>query len=88
MKVELLQPDSAPVAERPKFDSAGFTRALDAVGALLDGANAAEDAFASGAGSLQHAVYERARADVALSIATAAAQHSAQALTSILNMQI
>lgn len=88
MKVELLAPDAAPVAPRAKIDSSGFTRALDAVGALLDGANAAEDAFANGGGSLQQAVYERARADVALSIATAAAQRSAQAVTSILNMQI
>jgi len=88
VKVELLQPDApAPAASAPANRSA-FSRALDAAGALLDSAEAAEDAFANGAGSLQSAVYERARADVALSVATAAAQRSAQALTAILNLQI
>ncbi len=87
MKVELLQPDVPPTATASPNPSA-FVRALDAVGALLDGATTAEDAFANGGGSLQSAVYERARADVALSVAAAAAQRSAQALTSILNMQI
>jgi flagellar hook-basal body complex protein FliE len=51
-------------------------------------AQSAEDAFARGAGSLQDAVYERARADVALAVATAAAQRGAQAIQSILNMQV
>ena len=55
---------------------------------MLRGAESAEDAFAAGAGSLQDAVYERARADVALSAATATAQRSAQAISSILNMQV
>jgi flagellar hook-basal body complex protein FliE len=58
------------------------------LGTLLLGAEKAEDAFASGAGRLQDAVYERARADVALSVATAAAQRGAQAISSILNMQV
>jgi flagellar hook-basal body complex protein FliE len=88
MKVELLQPDLPPVQPRTAVDPSAFASALGAIGAVLDGASAAEDAFANGSGSLQHAVYERARADVALSIATAAAQRSAQALNSILNMQI
>jgi flagellar hook-basal body complex protein FliE len=88
VKVELLVPDVAPAPQPARADSAAFGRALDAVGSVLDGANAAEDAFARGAGTLQRAVYERARADVALSVATATAQRSAQALTSILNMQI
>jgi flagellar hook-basal body complex protein FliE len=37
---------------------------------------------------LQAAVYGRARADVALAVATATAQRSVQALQSILNMQV
>ncbi|MBV8117211.1 MAG: flagellar hook-basal body complex protein FliE [Candidatus Eremiobacteraeota bacterium] len=88
MKVELLSPDAAPSTPRPSADASQFARALDAVGSLLTDAKSSEDAFANGAGSLQSAVYERARADVALSVATAAAQRSAQALTAILNMQI
>ena len=88
MKVELLQPDVPPAPKTEATNPSAFARALDAVGALLDGANAAEDNFADGVGTLQSAVYERARADVALSVATAAAQRSTQALTSILNMQI
>jgi len=89
MTVEPLLPD-APLA--PSFprdgDGGAFARALDALGEVLCGAESAEDAFAAGAGSLQNAVYERARADVALSAATAAAQRSAQAISSILNMQV
>lgn len=95
MRVEPLLPDapSLPDAAPPSApaggpDPAGFARALDALGTTLGGANAAEDAFASGSGSLQEAVYERARADVALSVATAAAQRAAQAVQSILNMQV
>jgi flagellar hook-basal body complex protein FliE len=88
VKVELLQPDAAPPRPSASGTAAQFARTLDAVGSLLDGANAAEDAFARGSGSLQSAVYERARADVALSVATATVQRAAQALTSILNMQI
>lgn len=92
MRVELLAPDiapdtlprAAPAAEEPS----AFAQALDGVGALLVGATHAEDAYSNGRGSLQDAVIERARADVALSIATAAAQRSAQAVTSILNMQV
>jgi flagellar hook-basal body complex protein FliE len=88
VKVELLQAD-APLLTPPRTsEPSQFARALDAVGAVLYGANTAEDAFAAGSGSLQAAVYERARADVALSVTTAVAQRSAQALTAILNMQI
>ena len=88
MRVELLQPDTPPAVAKPDGDVSAFARALDGIGAVLDTATTAEDAFANGSGSLQAAVYERARADVALSVATAAAQHSAQALTAILNLQI
>jgi flagellar hook-basal body complex protein FliE len=87
--VEPLLPDVPPVEPSPRAgDASSFTRALDALGAMLGGAENAEDAFARGTGTLQDAVYERARADVALSVATAAAQRCAQAVTSILNMQV
>ncbi len=77
-----------PPAPAAQGEDADFARALDAVGNALAGANRAEDAFAYGTGSLETAVYERARADVALSVATATAQRLAQAIQSILNMQI
>jgi len=65
-----------------------FGKALDAAGAALGSADAAEENFSSGTGSLQTAIYERARADVMLAVATAAAQRAAQALQTILTMQV
>lgn len=89
MRVEPLVPDvwsagNAPASSEPS----SFGRALDDLGVALEGAQRAEDAFAYGGGTLQRAVYERARADVALSVATAAAQRAAQAIQSVLNMQV
>ena len=55
---------------------------------VLAGATQAEDDFAYGRGTLQDAIYERAQADVALSVATATAQRIAQAAQSVLNMQV
>lgn len=88
MRVEPLTPDIAPVPDAHDTDGGAFARALDALGDVLAGAQGAEDAFARGGATLQDAVYERARADVALSVATAAAQRAAQSITAILNMQI
>jgi flagellar hook-basal body complex protein FliE len=90
MTVEPLVPDAPPLAAAPpqSGDLSTFTAALDALGSVLDGAQSAEDAFARGAGTLQDAVFERAQADVALFVATAAAQRGAQAITSIMNMQV
>ncbi len=89
MKVEPLLPDAPlPEAATRDDDASTFVSALDALGSALAGAERAEDAFANGPGTLQDAVYERARADVVLAVATAAAQRSAQAITSILNMQV
>ena len=89
MRVEAILPDAAPLQrESAPHDINAFAQALDGVGAALNRAEGAEEAFAAGSGDLQTAVYERARADVALSVATAAAQRTAQALQSILNMQV
>ncbi len=89
MKVEVLVPDVPFETERrAPAGNAVFGKVLDDVAAVLDKADAAENAFAAGSGDLQNAVYERARADVALSVATAAAGRTAQALESILNMQV
>jgi flagellar hook-basal body complex protein FliE len=78
-------PADAPVS--PAGD-ASFGRVLDTLGNVLAGATRAEDQFADGRGTLQAAVYERARADVALSVATATATRIAQAVQSVLNMQV
>ena len=87
MRVEPIAPDVSP-APNAQDGGADFARALDAIGSALRGASRAEDAFAYGSGTLESAVYERARADVALSVATATAQRVAQAVQSVLNMQI
>ena len=88
MKVELLTPDIAPEPAIASPDGSGFARALDAAGAVLADATRAEDAYASGSGSLQDAMYRRAQADVTLAIATATAQRAAQAIQTLLNLQI
>ena len=62
--------------------------ALDAASNVLGRADAAERAFAQGRGGLQEMVLERAKADVVLSLASAAASRTAQALTTILGMQV
>ncbi|MBV8530877.1 MAG: flagellar hook-basal body complex protein FliE [Candidatus Eremiobacteraeota bacterium] len=87
MRVEPLIPDAPPRAES-SGDIASFARALDAVGSALENATQAEDDFAYGVGTLQAAVYERAQADVALSVAATGAQRLAQAVQSLLNMQV
>ena len=86
MTVQPLLPDTATAA--PPQTPSALASLADAFGAALNAADSAENAFANGAGSLQHAVYERARAGVALAVATAAAQRTVQSLQSILNMQV
>jgi flagellar hook-basal body complex protein FliE len=89
MTVEPLIPDRAPLSPKQEpHDASAFGGMLNDLGAVFDKAERAEDAFAAGAGDLQSAIYERARADVALSVAAAAAQRATQALQSILNMQV
>ena len=83
----LDQPENA-ARSAPVPDAGAFGRALDSAGRALQAADHAEDAFAAHGGRLQDAVCERAQADVVLSIATAAAQRTAQAVQSILSMQI
>lgn len=89
MRVEALIPDVAPIAPAaPAPQANAFAQMLDDVGAVLGKAQQSEDAFASGTGDLQSAIYERARADVAVSVATAAVQRTTQALQSLFNMQV
>ncbi|MFN2528467.1 MAG: flagellar hook-basal body complex protein FliE [Candidatus Baltobacteraceae bacterium] len=89
MTITPLVVDQAPIASRPApADSNAFAKALDGVGTTLTRADNAEDAFAAHTGTLQDAIFERAQADVTLSVATAAAQRTVQALQSVLTMQI
>ena len=89
MSVEPIVPDAPPAApDRTAGDAAEFARALDALDGALAAADRAEDGFARGAGTLHAAIYERARADVALAVATSSASRAGQAVSSILNMQV
>ncbi len=88
MTVEPISPDLPAAPQSADGGGADFARALDSIGATLSDATRAENAFAFGSGTLESAVYERARADVALAVATATAQHLAQAVQSVLNMQV
>ncbi len=86
-------PLGAPSAgASPASGAAAFAGAVgDAFGqasAALTRADAAESAFATGRGGMQEMVIERAQADIALSVASAAASRAAQSLTTILGMQI
>ena len=83
------EPDAplAPNGGVPSFAGA-LQRAFDEAGGALERADQAERSFASGRGGLQEMVLERAQADVALSLATAAASRTVQALTTIVGMQV
>jgi flagellar hook-basal body complex protein FliE len=87
VRVEPLLPDAPALPDRAG-DGRGFSQVLDALSDALSDASKAEDDFAYGRGTLHDAIYERAQADVALSVATATAQRIAQAVQSILNMQV
>jgi flagellar hook-basal body complex protein FliE len=85
-------PDDAFLAPPAEPAHRSFADALagafgDATAALAR-ADDAERAFASGRGGLQEMVLERAQADVSLAIAGAAASRVAQALGTILGMQV
>lgn len=88
MTVQPLVPDVAPSTPRFRGDAAGFAKMVDGFSEVLQRAQRAEEAFAAGSGDLQQAMYERARADVVLSVAAAGAQRAAQALQTVLNMQV
>lgn len=88
MRVEALIPDQAAALPTSSSDGGEFAQALDSLTQTLSGAQSAEDAFAAGTGSLQDAVYRRARADVTLSAATAAVGRVVAAVQSLLSMQV
>jgi hypothetical protein len=90
MRVDVLIPDVA-APRGPAATSApanAFAQLVDAAGAILDGADRAEAAFAEHRGGLQEMVVERARADLALQVAATAAQRAAQAISTVIGMQV
>ncbi len=86
-KAASLAPAAAPATAGAAFSGA-LSEAFADAGARLGRADQAERAFAAGRGGLAEMVLERAQADIALSIASAAASRTAQSLTTILGMQI
>lgn len=85
-----LVPDAEPSASQQAdvslFD--GIVSAFGTAGTALERAQGAERAFESGRSGLQEMVFERARADAILSIASAGASKATQALNTITNMQV
>ncbi|HEY0799065.1 MAG TPA: flagellar hook-basal body complex protein FliE [Candidatus Baltobacteraceae bacterium] len=98
MTVTPLEPDlpiAPSVTDAPPAAASGAASfgavlqgALGAASGALDRADHAERAFAAGRGGLQEMIVERAQADVMLSIASSAASRTAQAVSTILGMQI
>ena len=90
MNVQPLVPDRADVAPPSPAggDGAAFGRLIDAAGAILGSANAAERAFVQQRGGLAEMVVERARADIALQVAAATAQRVTAGVQTLLGMQI
>ena len=88
MTVRPILPDEARASAPAGVEKNAFAGIVDALGATLRKGSQAEDVFAAGHGSLRDAVYARAKADVAVEVAAAELRHAAQALQSILTMQV
>jgi len=84
-----LAPFTSGAAPNAASDfTAAVGEAFETVRAALGRAGAAEHAFAERTGGLQEMVLERTQADVLLSLATATASRTAQAVSTILGMQV
>lgn len=81
-ELPLEKPAVAPLTQD------GFGALVDAAGAALDRADRAERAFSEQRGGLVEMMVERAGADVMLQLATAAAQRTTQAVSTLLGMQV
>ncbi len=93
MRIDPILPDAAvgsspAPATQPTGAAAAFGQLVDSAGSALARADAAETAFTHGTGGLQEMVVERARADITLAVAASGAQRAAQALNTLLGMQI
>lgn len=90
-----IAPDSGDerphVSALPGSPPLGFGSLLDALnagGAALGKAEAAENAFIAGTGGLQEMVFERAKADSIVSLAAATSSRVAQSLNTLAQMQL
>jgi flagellar hook-basal body complex protein FliE len=93
MQVDRIIPDGtleapAVTAIPSAAVATGFAQLVDVTATALTQADEAERAFARGTGGLQEMVVERARADISLAVAASGAQRAAQALNTLLGMQI
>jgi flagellar hook-basal body complex protein FliE len=91
--VTVIEPDAPPAANAGSTDAAtfGFGSLVDALQAgtqTLQHAEGAENAFIRGTGGLQEMVFERATADVLVSIAAAASSRVTQSLNTLTQMQL
>jgi hypothetical protein len=83
--------DDDPSPRDNAGSSLGFTGVLDVLrsgGAALERAEQAENAFVAGTGGLQEMVFERAKADALVSVASAATARIAQSLTTLSQIQL
>ena len=88
MRIDAFVPDMVPALAPPSASGSRFARLVDAAAGQLDRADRAEAAFTQGRGGITEMMVERARADIALQIAATAASRGAQALNTVLGMQI
>jgi flagellar hook-basal body complex protein FliE len=91
MRIDPIVPDTAlagPAVSSIPANGTAFGRLVDAAGEALTNADAAEAAFTHGKGGIQEMVVARAQADITLAIAATGAQRAAQALNTLLGMQI
>jgi flagellar hook-basal body complex protein FliE len=89
----VIEPDAPRASQAGGTGMAtfGFGSLIDALQAgtqTLQRAEGAENAFIAGTGGLQEMVFERAKADVLVSIATAASSRVTQSINSITQMQL
>lgn len=85
---ELLTPENAKPGDPLSSYFSGIVNSLDGAHQALEGAQQAENAFIAGKGGLQEMIFERARADSILQVASSVASKGAQAISSIMNMQL
>ena len=85
---DAFAPQGAPPQSAVQSFASALADAFDDANDALERASASERGFAAGKAGLQEMVLDRAQADVALSLASAAATRAAQALTTILGMQV
>ena len=85
---DAFAPGGAPPGPAAQAFADALAAAFGDASAALQRADASERGFAAGKTGLQEMVLDRAQADVALSLASAAATRMTTALTTILGMQV